>query len=57
VIEAGSSPGLADLGIIAHTGLSARFDHVPPETYCLRVRARRGGGGGNAADEVVLVVP
>lgn len=57
VIEAGSAPGLADLGVIAHAGSVARFTHVPAGTYYLRVKTRTAAGLGAGSDEVVLVVP
>ena len=58
VVEAGSSPGLANLASV-NTGSgnpSLVTGGVPPGTYYVRVRAATIGGAGPASNEVTLVV-
>jgi hypothetical protein len=58
VIEAGSAPGLADVGVIqfASTTRIRGFSNVPPGTYYVRVRAVVDGAAGPPSNEVVVVV-
>lgn len=58
VIEAGTQPGLSDLGQFP-TGSTAEFvtvSSVPPGTYYVRVRAAIGGSLGPPSNEVTIVV-
>ena len=58
VVEAGSSPGLANLASV-NTGSgnpSLVTGGVPPGTYYVRVRAATIGGAGPTSNEVTLVV-
>jgi hypothetical protein len=56
VLEAGSSPGSANLASF-DLGLATQFStSAPPGTYFLRVRARNACGLGPASNEVTLVV-
>jgi predicted phage tail protein len=57
LLEAGSGPGLNDLGNIALSSTIVNFANVPPGTYYVRVRAVNGAGAGPPSDEVVIVVP
>jgi hypothetical protein len=59
VIEAGTAPGLANIGQFP-TGSTAAFvivGGVPPGTYYVRVRALNGSTLGPASNEVVITVP
>jgi hypothetical protein len=58
VIEAGSAPGLADVGVtqFASTTRIRGFSNVPPGTYYVRVRAVVDGAAGPPSNEVVVVV-
>ena len=57
VIEAGSTPGASNLAVVdtgsPATSLTAP---VPPGTYFVRARARRGGFTGGASNEVIVDV-
>jgi hypothetical protein len=58
VIEAGSSPGAADLAIL-DTGSSQPLlqASAPPGVYYVRVRARNACGVGPASSEAIVTVP
>ena len=53
-IEAGSAPGLSDLGVIRVSTLTSFSTPVPAGTYYVRVRALSGGVVGAASNEVVV---
>ena len=53
-IEAGSAPGLSDLGVIRASTLTSFSTPVPAGTYYVRVRALSGGVVGAASNEVVV---
>lgn len=53
-IEAGSAPGLSDLGIIRVGTLTSFSTPVPAGTYYVRVRAVSGEAVGTASNEVVV---
>jgi hypothetical protein len=56
VLEAGTGPGLTDIGTLPVGGLS--FDApVPPGRYYVRIRAVNAQGASIPGDEVVLDVP
>jgi Metallo-peptidase family M12B Reprolysin-like/Bacterial Ig domain len=58
LIEAGSSPGLADLATLSTGGAATVFNAAAPAgTYYVRVRAVNGGGASGASGEVVVLVP
>ena len=57
VLEAGSGPGLGNLGSVPVSGTVVNFANVPTGTYYVRVRAINGAGVGPPSDEVVIVVP
>lgn len=57
VLEAGSGPGLNDIGAVPTSALSVSANGVPPGTYFIRVRAVNTVGVGTASDELQLVVP
>lgn len=56
VLEAGTGPGLSDIGTVPTMALSLGANGVPPGTYFLRVRAVNAAGTGAASAEVQLVV-
>ena len=53
-IEAGSAPGLSDLGVIRASTLTSFSTPVPAGTYYVRVRALSGGVVGAASNEVTF---
>lgn len=57
LLEAGSGPGLSDIGTVLTTALTLGANGVTPGTYFLRVRAVNAQGSGAASAEVQLVVP
>jgi hypothetical protein len=58
VVEAGSSPGLANLAVLTVTGSvpSLTVNAVPPGAYYVRVRARNALGTSTASPEIVVNV-
>ena len=58
LVEAGSSPGLADLATLS-TGSAGTVFHAsaPAGTYYVRVRGVNGAGASSASGEIVVVVP
>jgi hypothetical protein len=54
LIEAGSSPGAANIGVLPVSGLEFAAAGVPPGRYYLRVRAVNATGASVAGDEVVV---
>ena len=58
LVEAGSSPGLADLATLS-TGIANTVFHAsaPAGIYYVRVRGVNGGGASSASGEIVVVVP
>ena len=56
LIEAGSSPGAADLGVAPLNGLEFQAAAVPPGRYYLRVRAVNAAGASAPGEEVVVDV-
>jgi hypothetical protein len=58
VVEAGSSPGSADLARLDTANVATSFTatSVPPRTYFVRVRARNAGGDSGPSNEVTLTV-
>lgn len=58
VIEAGTAPGLANIGAFATGHLDTSFaTPAPSGTYYVRVRAANAFGVGPASNEVAVVVP
>jgi hypothetical protein len=58
LVEAGSSPGLADLATLSTGSAGTVFNaSAPAGIYYVRVRAVNGGGAGATSGEVVVVVP
>ena len=58
LVEAGSSPGLADLAMLSTGSASTVFNALAPTgTYYVRVRGVNGGGASAASAEIVVVVP
>lgn len=57
LLEAGSGPGLTNLGTLAVSGSVISFSNVPPATYYVRIRGINAAGQGPSSDEVVIVVP
>jgi hypothetical protein len=59
ILEAGSAPGLKDLGVFTLSGsLTVLSTAVPPRgTYYFRVRAQNSAGIGSSTNEAKLVVP
>ncbi len=57
VLEAGTAPGLANIGTITATGPSVTVNGVPPGRYYVRVRAVSIGGAGPRSSETVVLVP
>jgi glucose/arabinose dehydrogenase len=56
-IEAGSSPGAANLAIIAIDGTLRELTvNAPPGTYFVRLRGRNGCGIGPASGDIVVIV-
>jgi hypothetical protein len=55
--EAGTAPGLANLGSLTVGATSLSAPGVPPGIYYVRVRAVGAGGVGPAGNEVTVVVP
>ena len=55
-LEAGTAPGLANLGNLTVAGTSLSAPGVPPGIYYVRVRAVGAGGVGPAGNEVTVVV-
>jgi hypothetical protein len=57
LLDAGVSPGGTEIGAgIPVAGLFQAFDHVPPGTYYLRVRAANARGTSPATEDVVVTV-
>lgn len=58
IIEAGSTPGVANLAAFptGNTSTSYIAAGVPAGTYYVRVRSQNGSGIGSASNEVVIVV-
>ncbi|MGE0043100.1 MAG: hypothetical protein AB7H88_11410 [Vicinamibacterales bacterium] len=56
LVEAGGSPGAADLGVVPVTGTSLVVPQVGPGVYYLRVRATGEAGSGPAGAETQVVV-
>ena len=58
VIEAGATPGLADLAVVSTDNKDATFtaSNVAPGRYALRVRAINGAGSSGPSNEVWLEV-
>ena len=57
VIEAGSSPGLANLAMLVLDGSTRSFSVVaPPGTYFVRIRGRNTCGVGPVSNEIVVTV-
>lgn len=57
VLEAGTAPGLANIGTITAAGPSVSVSGVPPSRYYVRVRAVGIGGAGPRSAETIVVVP
>ena len=58
VLEAGTAPGLTDVGTLAlGPGQTLSIPVVPPGTYVVRVRAANATGVGAASNEIVITVP
>jgi hypothetical protein len=57
VLEAGSSPGAANLGSFAMGRTTAFSTAAPPGVYYVRLRAVDACGAGPASSEVVVRVP
>lgn len=57
VLEAGTAPGLANIGTITAAGPSIAVNGVPPGRYYVRVRAVSIGGAGPRSSETVVLVP
>jgi len=58
VLEAGTAPGLTDVGTLAlGPGQTLSIPGVPPGSYVVRVRAANATGVGVASNEVVVTVP
>lgn len=56
LVEAGSSPGLADLAVVATSPQELVVDNVPPGTYYVRVRMTMWDGRTDASEEIVVTV-
>ena len=56
LLEAGSSPGAADLGVAPVSGLEFQVTGVPPGRYYLRARAVNAAGTSAPGEEVVVDV-
>lgn len=57
VLEAGTAPGLANIGTITTTGPSVTVSGVPPGWYYVRVRAVGIGGAGPRSVDTAVIVP
>ena len=57
VLEAGTAPGLANIGTITTTGPSVAVSGVPPGRYYVRVRAVGIGGAGPRSADTAVIVP
>lgn len=57
LVEAGSGPGLADIGSFITSGPALVVANVPPGRYYARVRAVNGIGPGVASGEIQIDVP
>ena len=58
VVEAGTAPGLNDLGVLSLGSLdTAVAGAVPARTYYFRLRAANAFGSSAPSNEIVLVVP
>lgn len=58
VVEAGTGPGLSNIGALPLGHLDTTFSTpAPPGTYVIRVRAANAFGVGPASNEVTVVVP
>lgn len=55
VVEAGTTPGSANIGTLPTSGPLFSFAGVPPGRYYLRVRARNGSGTSPASPEIAVV--
>lgn len=56
LLEAGTAPGLSDIGTLPVTGLSFEAP-VPPGRYYVRIRAVNAYGASVPGDEVIIDVP
>jgi hypothetical protein len=56
VLEAGSSPGMADLVVFPLSGTVVGAN-APPGTYYVRVRAINAAGQGPPSNEIIVSVP
>lgn len=58
VVEAGTGPGLSNIGALPLGHLDTTFSTpAPPGTYVVRVRAANAFGVGPASNEITIVVP
>lgn len=59
ILEAGSAPGLADLGVVEVAGHTRSFTtgRPSPGSYYVRIKARHGTAVGPASPDVLLAVP
>jgi hypothetical protein len=55
-LEAGSAPGVTDIGVLPLGRASAFAADVPPGTYFVRIRPTNVCGGGTASSDVSLIV-
>ena len=56
VVEAGRSPGTADVAVADVGGIHALTTSAPPGTYFVRVRARTPCGSSGTSDEIAVTV-
>ncbi len=57
-IEAGSAPGMANIGVaLIGSNTTVAVPNVPPGVYYVRVRAQGDGGAGPPSNEVDVRVP
>ncbi len=55
-IDAGSAPGVTDIGQLAATGTTLSVPNVPPGNYFVRVRAANDAGVSAASPDVLVTV-